>query len=259
MLTVPTRPGLHRIVILNPKGGCGKTTLATNLASRYALRGAVPALMDYDPQGSSTRWLERRPADAAPIHGIAAYQRSMQTTRSWQLRIPPETETLIVDTAAGLDRDALRQLTREAASILIPVMPSAIDIDATSGFIRDLLQLGRAGRRPHDVAVVGNRVRHNTRSYVSLTRFLDSLEVPVIATLRDAQAYVAAAEEGIGICEMDSDRVRRDLAYFDRIVRWLDERYRERRAQSGSRRTQGGNVSGRGDGRSGESPPDSST
>jgi chromosome partitioning protein len=223
MLTIPTRPGLNRIVILNTKGGCGKTTLATNLASHYALRGPLPALMDCDPQGSAMRWLEQRPADAAPVHGIAAYRRNPAATQSWQMRVPPETQTLIVDSPAGLDRDALRGLSRDATSLLIPVMPSAIDIHATARFIGELLIGAGVDRRRRNVAVVANRIRRNTRSFVKLTRFLDSLEIPVIAALRDVQAYVSAAEEGIGLYEMKRWRVAKDLVHLDRIVAWLDD------------------------------------
>ncbi len=223
MLTIPTRPGLNRIVVLNSKGGCGKTTLATNLASHYALRGPTPALMDCDPQGSAIRWLERRPAQAPPVHGIAAYKRNMAATQSWQLRVPQETETLIVDSPAGLDRDALRQLTRDASSLIIPVMPSAIDIHATARFIGELLIGAGVDRRRRNVAVVANRIRRNTRSFIKLTRFLESLEIPVIAALRDVQAYVSAAEDGIGLYDMKPYRVRKDLAHLDRIVAWLDD------------------------------------
>src|SRR6056297_64546 len=222
MLTIPTRPGLNRIVVLNTKGGYGKTTLATNLASHYALRGPRPALMDCDPQGSAIRWLERRPAEAPPVHGIAAYKRNMAATQSWQLRVPQETETLIVDSPAGLDRDALRQLTRDATSLIIPVMPSAIDIHATARFIGELLIGAGVDRRRRNVAVVANRIRRNTRSFIKLTRFLESLEIPVIAALRDVQAYVSAAEDGIGLYEMKPYRVRKDLEHLDRIVAWLD-------------------------------------
>lgn len=130
MLITPNRSDLNKIVVLNPKGGCGKTTLTTNLAAYYANRGPVPAVMDCDPQGSSMTWIERRPVDLPPIHGIAAYKRTMQATRSWQLRVPQETTNLIVDSPASLNHDDLREVTRDATSILVPVLPSSIDIHA---------------------------------------------------------------------------------------------------------------------------------
>ena len=132
MLTSQRRDNLNRIVILNPKGGCGKSTLATNLAACYAQRGPAPAIMDYDPQGSTMGWLDRRPGELPAIHGIAAYKRSMQATRSWQLRVPNDTVNLLVDSPASVDHDDLRELTRDSTSILVPVLPSSMDIHAAS-------------------------------------------------------------------------------------------------------------------------------
>ena len=99
MLITPSRDKLNKIVVLNPKGGCGKSTLATNIAACYAKRGPQPTIMDYDPQGSTIAWLNRRPGDLPSIHGIAAYKKSMQATRSWQLRIPEDTLNLVIDSA----------------------------------------------------------------------------------------------------------------------------------------------------------------
>ena len=94
---------MQRIIVVNTKGGCGKTTIATNLASYYASNGFVTALMDYDPQGSSTRWLKLRPQDKQAVYGINAHKRqSMQATRAWQMRVPSDTERLIIDAPAGV-------------------------------------------------------------------------------------------------------------------------------------------------------------
>ena len=173
MLITPNRNDLNKIVILNPKGGCGKTTLATNLASYYAARGGpVPAVMDCDQQGSTMRWLEKRPCSRPPIHGIAAYKNSMQATRSWQLRVPNETETLLIDSPASVDHDGLRELTRDSTSILVPVLPSAMDIHSASRCIADLLLVAKVDRRDRKLAVVANRTRKNTKSFAKLMRFL---------------------------------------------------------------------------------------
>ena len=158
-----------------------KTTLATNLAAFFAKRGPIPAIMDCDPQGSSMTWVERRPATSAPIHAIAAYKRAMQATRSWQLRAPQETTTLIVDSPAGLTHDDLREITRDSSSILVPVLPSSIDIHAASRCIADLLLVAKIDRRDKKLAVVANRTRKNTKSFTKLMRFLDSLGIPIIA------------------------------------------------------------------------------
>ncbi len=228
MLITPNRPDLNKIVILNPKGGCGKTTLTTNLASYYANRGPIPAVIDCDPQGSSRSWIERRPVALPPIHGIAAFKRTMQATRSWQLRVPQETVNLIVDSPASLNHDDLREVTRDATSILVPVLPSAIDIHAASRCIADLLLVAKIDRRDRKLAVVANRTRSNTKSFAKLMRFLDSLGIPIIAVLRDSQNYVHAAEEGIGICEMQPYKVKKDMQELEKVVAWLDD-WQERR------------------------------
>ncbi|MBT8094443.1 MAG: P-loop NTPase [Gammaproteobacteria bacterium] len=221
MLTTP-RNNLNKVLILNPKGGCGKSTLATNLAARYAQTGPAPTMMDYDPQGSSMAWLERRPEDSPKIHGIAAFKNSMHATRSWQLRVPSETVNLVIDSPAGVDHHDLRELTRDATSILVPVLPSAMDIHAASRCIADLLLVAKIDRRDRKLAVVANRTRKNTKSFAKLMRFLDSLGIPIISVLRDSQNFVHAAEQGLGVCEMQPSRVKTDLEQILRIVEWLD-------------------------------------
>lgn len=231
MLVTPRRDKLNRIVILNPKGGCGKSTLVTNLAACYAQEGPTPAIMDYDPQGSTMAWLERRSRDLPAIHGIAAYKKSMQATRSWQLRVPQETETLLVDSPAGVNHDNLRELTRDSTSILVPVLPSPMDIHAASRCIANLLLVAKVDREDRKLAVVANRTRKNTKSFGKLMRFLDSLGIPVIAVLRDSQNFVHAAEQGAGLCEMQPSRVRQDVEQIDKIMRWLNA-WPERRRDS---------------------------
>ena len=228
MLMTPRQDNLNRIVVLNPKGGCGKSTLVTNIAACYASRGSTPAIMDHDPQGSTMAWLARRSAKRPAIHGIAAYKRSMQATRSWQLRVPNDTINLIVDSPAGITHDDLRELTRDSSTILVPVLPSPLDIHAASRCIADLLLVAKINRAERKLAVVANRTRKHTKSFARLMRFLDSLGIPIIAVLRDSQNFVHAAEQGIGLHEMQPSRVREDVEQIDRIVQWLDA-WRQRR------------------------------
>ncbi len=238
MLTTPKRH-LNRVLILNPKGGCGKSTLATNIAACYAARGEPPALMDYDPQGSSMAWLERRADDLPAIHGVAAYKQTMQATRSWQLRVPEETANIIIDSPAALSQGSLREFTSDATSILVPVLPSSMDIHAASRCIADLLLVAKVNRNDRKLAVVANRTRKRTKSFARLMRFLDSLGIPIIAVLRDSQNYVHSAEHGVGIYEMQPSRVATDVGEFDMIINWLDgweDRRRASAAASGIRR-----------------------
>jgi chromosome partitioning protein len=222
---------MKRVLVLNPKGGSGKTTIAINLAACYAVHGERPALMDMDPQASTMRWLRKRPADEPAVHGIAAFERSAAVTRSWQMRVPAECRTVIIDTPASVDAHALPDLTRGVDAILVPVMPSDIDIHATAKCIADLLLVAKIRRSEKRIGIIANRVRSNTRVSQSLTRFLESLDIPLIATLRDSQNYVRSAEIGIGVCEMPRWQVQQELPQWQQILAWL----------SASRRTTAGN------------------
>ena len=215
---------MQRIIVINTKGGCGKTTIATNLASYYASNGFVTALMDYDPQGSSTRWLKLRPQDKEEIHGINAHKRqSMQATRAWQMRVPTGTERVIIDAPAGITGKALHSFVQQVDTILIPVLPSPIDIHSATAFIKDLLLIGKVRNLGVRVGVIANRTRKNTLVYQSLERFLVSLNLPFITTLRDTQHYVHAFERGIGIQEMWDKRVDQDKLTWDPVINWLED------------------------------------
>ena len=213
---------LQRIVILNPKGGCGKTTIATNLASYFALRGPLPALLDCDPQGASMRWLEKRNKNLPPIHGIAAYKSSINVTRSWQWRVPRETRQLIIDTPAALEGPEIHDAIYDANNILIPIMPSPIDIRFAAKFIAELLLVAQLDRGAIQLGIIANRTRNNTRSLQQLMRFLTSLKIPIIGVLRDSQNYVAAADHGIGVYELPHHRAKNDIDELAKIVSWLD-------------------------------------
>lgn len=178
--------------------------------------------MDFDPQGSAISWLERRPETSPTIHGIAAYKKPMQATRSWQLRVPDDSVNVIVDSPAGISYDELHEITRSSTVILVPVLPSFMDIDTTSRCIADLLLAVNVDRNDRRLAVVANRTRKHTKSLARLMRFLDSLGIPIIAVLRDSQNFVDSAEKGIGVHEMEPSRVRPDLEQLERIARWID-------------------------------------
>lgn len=218
------RDDLSWIVVLNPKGGCGKTSIATNLASYFARRGPMPVLLDCDPQGASIRWLEKRSRRRPPIHGIAAYKQSINVTRTWQMRLPGETRHVIVDTPAGLGGPQLHDLVYDATNVLIPILPSPIDIRYAARFIAELLLLAQLDRGHVSVGIVANRTRRNTKSLRQLGRFLSSLKIPVIATLRDSQNFVRAADVGIGVCDLPLYRAKPDVLAIAEIVSWIDRR-----------------------------------
>ena len=216
------RDNLHKIVILNPKGGSGKTTLATNLASFFARRGPPPTLIDCDPKGYSMRWLSNRAPERPKVHGVEAYEHCTQVGKGSQLHAWPDSTHMIVDLPAALPEDQLYYQTYDANSILIPIMPSEIDIYSAARFIADLLLVAQYDRRNRNLAIVANRTRRRTKSYRMLMRFLTSLEIPIIAELRDSQNYVFAAANGIGIYEMPAYKVRQDIEQMERIIAWLD-------------------------------------
>jgi chromosome partitioning protein len=219
-----TRLTLKKIVVLNPKGGSGKTTVATNLASYYATRDLSPVLMDFDPQGSSIRWLKKRTAHQPAIHGIAAYERNLRVTRSFQLRLPDGTQRVVMDTPAAISAQEMPELTRNADAILVPVLPSDIDIHACAKCIRDLLLVAKISRNEHRLGVIANRVKKHTLVYQALLRFLETLQIPVVATLRDSQTYLRAAELGMGLHEMKPYLVQDDTQQWDSLVGWLESR-----------------------------------
>ena len=211
-------------MVLNPKGGSGKTTIATNLASYYAVQSLKPTLMDFDPQGSSWRWVRKRVETLASIHGIAAYERNARVTKSFALRIPVECQRVVIDTPAALVAQAMPDHTRQATAILVPVLPSDIDIHAATQCIANLLLVAKLSRSEQRIGVIANRVKRNTLVYRSLMRFLATLKIPVVATLRDSQSYIRAAETGLGIFEMKSAQVADDLAEWSPLIEWLNRR-----------------------------------
>jgi chromosome partitioning protein len=213
---------MQRIVVLNPKGGSGKTTIAINLASHFALHGERPVLMDFDPQGSSAHWVDKRHKTQARIHLIKAFERDPRVTRTFQLRIPQDTGRVIVDTPAAVEAQEMPELSRTADKILVPVLPSDIDIHACARCVQNLLLVAKVHRNDHRLGIIANRVRANTLIYQSLSRFLGTLGIPIVATLRDSQNYIRAAELGLGLEELKPYHVADDLAAWQSMLAWLE-------------------------------------
>jgi chromosome partitioning protein len=208
-------------LVINPKGGSGKTTLATNLASYFAANGIATTLMDYDPQGSTMNWLRVRPAHARRINGAnAAPQKT--GLRTLGMHVPAGTQQLIIDAPAGVCGLALQELVSRAHCILVPVAPSAIDIHATANFIRDLLLTGKVRANNIRIGVVANRVRKANPVYQPLERFLNALNLPLLARVSDSEVFVTAAETGIGIFELDFAVSAAERAQFLPIAEWVD-------------------------------------
>lgn len=204
---------MRTIMLLNAKGGCGKSTLASNLASHYACEGNAVAIVDFDPQRSSLEWLAMRPETAPQILGIDGTAET--------LRLPRNLDVVIYDVPAGLRGKDLTAMVRRAETLIIPVLPSPIDIRAAAHFIHELLLVGKVSRQQTKLAVVANRVREHTLVYLKLEAFLKSLKIPFVATLRDTQNYIRAEERGLGIFELAPSLVEHDLEQWQPLLKWL--------------------------------------
>lgn len=212
---------MNTTLVVNAKGGVGKTTMTTNLASYFASRGVPTTIADYDPQGSSLNWVAHRPLNVGKIHGADLAQRSAVGLSPARRQIPHDTRQLIIDAPAGPSRLLLKDLLGRAQSILIPVAPSSIDIHATANFIKELLLVGQVRFRNIRVAVIANRVRGTKRVYEPLERFAASLKMSFVARVSDSDAYVDAAEAGLGIFDMPAAKCSAEQREFLPIARWV--------------------------------------
>ena len=212
---------MNTTLVINSKGGSGKTTITTNLASYFAARNITTTIMDYDPQGSSLHWLRARPGPVAKIYGANAAPQKGGRIRSVEMHVPADTQQLLIDAPAGTSGLLLQEMLGRADGILIPVAPSTIDIHATANFVRDLLLVGRIRTRNIQLAVVANRVRSSMPVYQPLERFLNSLGLPFLTRISDSDVYVKAAEAGIGIFEMAPSDAAAECAEFAPIAEWV--------------------------------------
>jgi chromosome partitioning protein len=204
------------IAVLNAKGGCGKTTIATNLASALAWEGHSVALADMDPQQSSNDWLSQR-GDFEPA--IIEVNRS-----GGPLRAPAGIDTLILDTPAGLHGTELGHILRRAETVLIPVLPSPVDMRAAWRFLNGLLELKPVRERQTVVGLIANRVRPQTLIYRELTGFLDDFRIPVVGQLRDSMNYVRAFESGKAVADLPPYLAWKDWEEWEPILAWIRSR-----------------------------------
>jgi len=204
---------MTRIVVANPKGGVGKSTLSTHIAGYFASRGHKVLLGDADVQQSSQLWLSLRPHSANPIG-------------HWDLdpsdigKPPKEASHVVLDTPAGLAGKQLKEALKWADKVVVPLQASIFDIYATRNFLDELAQSRHADRL--DVGIVAMRVDERTLAADQLSAFVGSLELPTVGTLRDTQNYVQLAANGLTIFDVATARMERDLAQWQPICHWLD-------------------------------------
>lgn len=203
---------MKKILIANPKGGSGKTTLSTNLAGYFASQGIKVCLLDLDKQQSSNGWLNRRPGDLPKITGAK---------NNSALAKKKNVEIAIIDSPAGIRGDKLSEAVKEADWVIVPMQASTYDIHATQEFI-DILKAEKAVRKERTfVAVLGMRVAARTKAAANLAEYLDESGFPVIGNLRNAQIYSHTAEQGISIFDMPLYKAKKDHEQWSPLLKWI--------------------------------------
>jgi chromosome partitioning protein len=206
---------MRTIMLMNAKGGCGKTTVATNLATWYADEGLKVALADYDPQRSSIDWLEARKGyEGVPeIEAIDANSGPVHPAKG--------TDLLVMDVPAGIHGKEINKMLLRVDSLILPVLPSPIDMRACNRFLSELLASGRVSKNQTRIGIVANRVKEQTRIYHDLEEYLGHLKIPFITHFRESQNYIKAAEEGLAIFELAPSQVYKDVILWDSLLDWL--------------------------------------
>ena len=213
---------MRTIIVLNPKGGCGKSTIATNIASYFAIKGKKVTLADCDPQGSSKDWLSVRPDIYSAINGIVVDDD--------RLKIPRNSEVLIIDTPAAVAEKRLSKYLRKAQSLIMPIIASPIDIRAAEKFLEELLSFKGTINNKIKIATVANRVREDTLIAAKLEHYLDNVKLPsgkklpFMTMLRASQNYIRAAERGLSIFELPPSKTYYDREQWAPLLRWLNSK-----------------------------------
>jgi chromosome partitioning protein len=206
------------VLVASSKGGCGKSTLVTQLASHFAQEGRRTAIVDTDRQGSSFRWAALRPDGTPGVLGLEG-RRGLQ-------KLPPDTDRVLVDTPAGTGGRELEPLLEQASALLVPVLPSSFDLHATLDFLHQLAGIARIKRGKLPVALIGNRLKPWTHaSQDALAQLAEDAPFPVVAELRDSQAYVLLTALGKGIFDYHSEQVRSQQQDWLPLLRWLKRQH----------------------------------
>jgi chromosome partitioning protein len=207
---------MKTILVASSKGGAGKTTLATNLAAHFALDGKRTVLIDADPQGSSLRWAQRRAELESAVLPVDGSGR-----KPWRSRLPGDAERVIVDAPAGAMADDLAVFIEAADAVVVPVLPSALDIEATVGFLNTMAKVPRVHKRKLPVGLVLNRSKPWTNASQQAVEMLQTWPYQLVAQLRDTQAYVVLAGLGRSLFDYKSAQVRDHQSDWEPLLKWI--------------------------------------
>jgi chromosome partitioning protein len=206
---------MRTFLVASSKGGAGKTTLATNLAAHYALDGKRTVLVDADRQHSATRWGEKRAGLASAVLPVDG------SRKGWEKAIPSDTQVMVVDAAAGDMAEDLEAFLDRADAVIVPVNPSMIDLEATVGFLNSMAKNTRVRKGKLPVALVGNRLKPWTSASQQAMDQLKAWPYPLVAQLRDTQAYVLMVALGKSVFDYRSENIRGHQEDWAPLLKWL--------------------------------------
>jgi chromosome partitioning protein len=204
-----------KVLVASSKGGAGKTTSATNLAAYYAVDGKNTVLVDADRQGSSQRWAEKRAGMPNAVLGLPGLR------RDWAKHLPEDAERIVIDSAAGIRSGEVGEYLDEVDAVIVPILPSAIDLEAAEPFLAELAALSPIKRGKVPVALVANRLKPWTNASQQAIDAIKRFPFPIVAELRDTQGYVLASELGKSIFDYNSEVVRSHQDDWSKLLRWL--------------------------------------
>ncbi len=204
-----------KVLVANSKGGAGKSTLATNLAAHYSVDGKNTVLVDADRQGSSLRWCEKRAAHFNAVLGVSGLR------RDWEKHVPADAERVIIDSAAGIRANEVAEYLDTLDAVVVPILPSAIDLEAAEPFLAEVAALSPVKRGKVPVALVANSLKPWTNASQQAVDTIKRFPFPIVAELRDTQGYVLASELGKSIFDYNSEVVRSHQDDWSKLLRWL--------------------------------------